>query len=98
MNKISSAQARSSFPDLLGKATYGKQRTIITKRGKQVAAIIPIEDLEKLQALENSIDIEKIEYALKTEQFEDWKNAKNEIMNHFGFNGNDIQTRDIQES
>ncbi len=94
---MSSAEARNQFPDLVSQARYGKRRTVITKRGKQVAAIVPIEDLERLLLLENVIDVEKIEYALKNEDFEDWKDAKNEIMKHFGFTENDLQIRDIEE-
>ena len=97
-NKMTSAEARNHFPDLVSQATYAKTRTIITKRGKKVAAIIPIEDLERLEALEDNRDIEKIEHALENDEFENWNEAKKDIMQHFGFTENDLQIRDIEES
>jgi prevent-host-death family protein len=98
MDIISSAQARSTFPDLVGQATYGKRRFVITRRGKKVAAIVPIEDLERLLELEDSLDIEKIEDTLKNEEFESWNKSKKEIMQHLGITKNDIQRRDLDES
>lgn len=97
-NNVTSAQARNSFPDLVSQATYGKKRTVITRRGKKVAAIIPFKDLERLRAIENSLDIEKIDYSLKNEEFEKWEDAKNEIIKHFGFTEDDIRIRNIKES
>ena len=39
---------RDEFSTYLGEAQYG-QRIIITRNGKQVAALIPIKDLNKLE-------------------------------------------------
>ncbi len=97
MDTMSSADARNVFPDLISQANYGKKRTVITRRGKRVAAIVPIEDLERLQALEDVLDAEKIDHALKNEEFENWTEAKNEIMKHFGFTEDDLQIRNIEE-
>jgi prevent-host-death family protein len=36
---------------LVNRAAYGKERTIVSKRGKDLAAVIPIEDLRLLERL-----------------------------------------------
>lgn len=97
MDIVTSAQARNTFPDLVGQAAYGKKRTVITRRGKKVAAIIPIEDLERLQALEDTLDAEKIEHALENEEFENWNDAKKDIMKHFGFTENNDKNDKIRK-
>lgn len=97
MFNMSSAEARNHFPDLVSQAAYGKKRTVITRRGKKVAAIIPIEDLERLMTIEDAIDIREAEEILVRGKFEDWEEAKNEIMTHFGFE-DDLQNQNRRES
>ena len=62
---FNSGEARRNFSELLSKAAYAKKRTVLTRRGKKVAAIVPIEDLEIIEALEDSIDYEEAKKALK---------------------------------
>lgn len=93
-NNMSSAQARNSFPDIVSQAVYAKKRTIITRRGKKAAALIPIEDLERLLAFEDQHDIQEAEEELSKGDFEEWEIAKKDIMKHFGFKENDIQNCD----
>lgn len=98
MNNMTSSQARDQFPDLISQATYAKKRTVITRRGKKVAALIPIEDLERLQAIEDTEDIKKIEYALKYGEFEDWEDVKKELLEHHGLSEDDLQSGNREES
>lgn len=64
MNTLSSSEARQHFPEVVSKAAYGKKRIIVTRRGKRLAAIIPIEDLDLIEAIENHIDLEDARKAL----------------------------------
>jgi len=66
MFEISSAEARKSFSELLNNAAYAKRRTIITKSGKPAAAIVPIEDLEMIEKIEDYIDIKEADKILKS--------------------------------
>jgi prevent-host-death family protein len=91
---LTSSQARDQFPDLVSQAAYGKRRTIITRRGKKVAAIVPIEDLEVLQSLEDARDIKLIESAFKEGEFEDWKIAKKRLLKQRGLTETDLQGTD----
>ena len=55
--KISAAKAREEFSDLVSRTAYAKERHVVTRRGKAVVAMVPIEDLELLEELEDRIDV-----------------------------------------
>lgn len=63
MVRISSAEVRVNLSEVLNRAAYGKERIVLTRRGKELAAIVPIDDLELLEDIENQIDIEEIRKA-----------------------------------
>lgn len=48
--EVTSTVARDLFGDIIAKARLLEQRTVITRNGKAVAAIIPIVDYERLTA------------------------------------------------
>lgn len=58
MSELSIAEAREQFPEVINRAAYGKERVIVTRRGKPLAAIVPIEDIEAMEAIEDQIDLE----------------------------------------
>lgn len=64
MVSMTVAQARKELADVINHTAYGKQRMTITRRGKQVAALVPIEDLRLLEALEQEIDLKEAHAAL----------------------------------
>ena len=39
------SKAREEFPEVLNRAAYGNERTIVSRRGKDLAAVIPMDDL-----------------------------------------------------
>lgn len=39
------------------RAAFGKERVKVTRDGREIAAVIPIEDLELLEKLEDRIDL-----------------------------------------
>lgn len=57
MTKITTADARNEFADVINRASFGKERFVLTRRGKKLVAIIPVEDLELLEALEDQLDV-----------------------------------------
>jgi prevent-host-death family protein len=64
MTRISTAKARATFSDVIGRAVYGKERIVLERRGKPVAAVVPLEDLERLEALEDASDVKAARRAL----------------------------------
>lgn len=64
MTTLSTVKARENFSDLVNRSAYGKERVVLTRRGKGIAAVVPIEDLNLLEAIEDHLDLEDIEKAL----------------------------------
>ncbi|MCW2899881.1 MAG: hypothetical protein JWO67_2146 [Streptosporangiaceae bacterium] len=44
-------QARAELAELVNRVAYGRERVVLTRRGKAVAAIVSAEDLELLDRL-----------------------------------------------
>ncbi len=53
----SSGKVRDEFSDALNRVAYQGARIVLHRRGKDVAALIPVEDLELLEELENLQDL-----------------------------------------
>ena len=64
MDIVNTTEARENLAEVINRVTYAKDRVRITRRGKQVAAVVPIEDLELLERLEDEIDIREAKKAL----------------------------------
>jgi prevent-host-death family protein len=54
---ISTASARKNLAEIVNQVAYGVEPVILTRRGKEVAALVSIEELELLQQIENQLDI-----------------------------------------
>src|SRR5438874_1733510 len=65
MSKIAVIDARKDLADVLNRAAYGKERVVLTRRGKDVAAIVPIDDLNMLEAIEDHMDLKESEKILE---------------------------------
>lgn len=62
---ITTAEAQDQFSELINQVVHNKDHVILTRRGKEVAAIIPLEDLALLQDLQNKHDLQEALDALK---------------------------------
>jgi prevent-host-death family protein len=85
---ISSSDARKKFSDLLNESGFGKERKVITRKGKGVAAVVPLEDLQTIETLEDEIDVRESKRILNDPETEwlDWEDVKkicalNEVAN-----------------
>ena len=58
--KIPASDARSEFATLINEVAFSKSRTILTRHGRDIAALIPIEDMEIIRRLEDQVDAKKI--------------------------------------
>ncbi len=63
--KISTADVRKDFANIVNKVAYGKESIILTRRGQEIAALVSMEKLELLQQIEDCIDIEDAKKALE---------------------------------
>ncbi|MDX5895637.1 type II toxin-antitoxin system prevent-host-death family antitoxin [Rubrobacter radiotolerans] len=49
--QMDSGEARRMLPDLVARAAYGHERTVIAKRGRPLAALISVDELRLLDRL-----------------------------------------------
>ena len=63
---VSVAQAKRELSDLCNRAAYGRDTIIVTKRGKPLAAIVSVADLEHYLALEDEHASRILEQAVAT--------------------------------
>ena len=57
MATITTVSARNEFSSVLNRAAFGKERVILQRRGKSIAAVVPMDDVMLLEALEDKLDI-----------------------------------------
>jgi len=51
MTRLNVSKAREEFPEIVNRAAYGNERTIVSRRGKDLAAVVSIDDLRLLELL-----------------------------------------------
>ncbi|MEO5657786.1 MAG: type II toxin-antitoxin system Phd/YefM family antitoxin [Nitrospiria bacterium] len=79
MTKLSTVKARDQFSDVINRAAFGKERVVLTRRGKDLVAVVPMEDIELLQALEDRLDLDAVRKALKERGTIPWSKVKADL-------------------
>jgi prevent-host-death family protein len=77
--EVEVTELRASFSDTVNRVAYGKERLVVTRHGKEMVALVPIEDMRLLEALEDRIDLEEARAALveaKTQETVPWEKVK----------------------
>lgn len=62
---INTIDAKEEFSQLINRVSQNKERIILMRRGKEIAAIIPIEEFTQLQVAQNQADLNEALEALK---------------------------------
>ena len=57
MTVLTVAAVRKDLADLIGKVQYRRERLIITKHDKPVAALAPVDDAALLEKIEDHLDL-----------------------------------------
>ncbi len=78
-SKLTASVARQNFSDLLSRAEYRGERVVVHRGRKPVAALVPIEDLELLEKLEDEIDLAAARKALKDPRNIPWESVKKKL-------------------
>jgi len=58
INKITTADARKRFANIINRVAFGDESFVLTRRGESVAALVSMKELKLLQELEDQIDID----------------------------------------
>lgn len=64
MAHLPASKAREGFADTINRVAFGKERVVLRRHGKEVAAVVPIADLRLLEELEDHIDLADARAAL----------------------------------
>lgn len=76
------SEARSELTDIVNHVAFGHDRYILTRNGKELVAIVSIEDLKILEEIEDKLDLEtarRIDKDVKKHGTVKWKEAKKEL-------------------
>ena len=58
MLKMTTVEARENFSEMINQVAYGNQRVILTRRGRALVAVMPLQELKTLEKNEASIKTE----------------------------------------
>lgn len=81
---IGIAEIRNNMAEALNRVAYQGERIVLERRGKRVAAIVSIDDLTLLEALEDRVDVKAAKRALaemkkKRQKPIPWEKVKKEL-------------------
>lgn len=79
-SRISASRVRETLSEVLNEVSVRGDRIVLERHGKEVAAVIPIEDLELLERLEDRYDLELSKAALADSDTRiPWSKVKNRL-------------------
>ena len=64
MTTLTISDARANLADAVNRVVYAKERLLLDRRGKVVAALVSAEDLKLLEVLEDTLDAKAARKAL----------------------------------
>lgn len=74
---MSTTEARAEFSDLVNRVAYGGERIVLERRGKNVMALVPVDDLELLQKIEDKLDLREVRKRMADgEELVPWEDVK----------------------
>ena len=79
MTTIAAREFRQNLAELGNRGSYGRERITVTRSGKPLFAVVPYEDAELLDALEDHMDLELARKALKRNDTVAWEKAKKDL-------------------
>jgi len=82
MTRLNTTQAKRQLSRIVQRTATTKRRVVLTSRGKDLAAVVPIEDVRLLEDLEDRIDLDDARAALanvKEEGTVTWDKIKRDL-------------------
>ena len=65
MDSVDTVKLRAELSDVVNRVAFGKERVVLTRRGREIAVIMPVEDARLLEELEDASDVRDALKALK---------------------------------
>jgi prevent-host-death family protein len=62
---VSLTELRESLPDTIGRVAHGKERLLIKRHNRPVAAVVSMDDVRLLEMLDDMLDLEAAAEALE---------------------------------
>ena len=80
MTRLTASQLREDLATAINKVAFGGQRIVLQRNNKDVAALVPTEDLTLLRELEDRADLAEIKKALEEPGSKiPWEDIKREL-------------------
>lgn len=82
MDDISTAEARKNLADLINRAAYGGESVVVTRRGRELAAIVPASDATLADRLRGFLSRREVSRALDqldSDEAAAWSELKREL-------------------
>ncbi len=82
MKRITTAEARQQMAELFNRAAYGKERFIVTRHGKELVAIVPLDEvtlLDRIRALLSRKDFEAAVAEMEEAGTTPWDEVRREL-------------------
>jgi prevent-host-death family protein len=79
VTRLSASKARGEFKETLSRVEYGKERIILRRHHKDAVAVVPIEDLKLIQAIEDKLDRKALRAARSEPGSIPWAKVKEEL-------------------
>ena len=61
---MTTAEARKNLADVLNRVAYTRERVVVTRHGREIAAIVSMEDLSLIERLKTLLDQKEVADAL----------------------------------
>lgn len=82
MDDVTTAEARKNLADLLNKVAYAGERVVVTRRGREIAAIVPVDEVglaDRLRRFLASRDVARALEQLDRDEGASWAALKDEL-------------------
>ncbi len=82
MTRVNTAEAKKNLGRILHRTALTKRRVVVTSRGKDLAAVVPIEDMKLLEDIEDRLDLDDARKALAHAEREGtvaWEKIKRDL-------------------
>ncbi len=79
-SSVTISEVKNRLSEIANQVAYGKDRIIVTRKGKNLMALVPIEDIEAIEQLEDRFDLEEARRVLSEEQESvPWEEVKKKL-------------------